>query len=124
MKTASSCICILFLAISITFAQSPCAVFPANNVWNTAIDQLPVHPSSSSWVSTIGVGKYLHADFGAGLYGGASIGIPYVTVPGSQTMYPATFTYADESDPGPYAVPLGAPIEGGSASSGDRHAIS
>jgi hypothetical protein len=31
--------------------------------------------------------------------------------------------YADESDPGPYAVPLDAPIEGGSASTGDRHAI-
>src|SRR4029078_3919150 len=28
-----------------------------------------------------------------------------------------------ESDPGPYAVPLDAPIEGGSGSTGDRHAI-
>jgi len=35
-----------------------------------------------------------------------------------------SFYYADESDPGPYAVPLNAPIEGGSASTGDRHAIS
>src|SRR5262249_32915464 len=33
------------------------------------------------------------------------------------------FLYADESDPGPYAVPLDAPIEGGSGSTGDRHAI-
>src|SRR6185503_10153333 len=37
--------------------------------------------------------------------------------------YPATFLYWDESDPGPYAVPLNAPIEGGSNSTGDRHAI-
>ena len=29
----------------------------------------------------------------------------------------------DESDPGPYAVPLNAPIEGGSSSTGDRHVI-
>ena len=40
------------------------------------------------------------------------IGIPFITVPGTQTKYPASFTYADESDPGPYAVPLNAPIEG------------
>jgi hypothetical protein len=57
------------------------------------------------------------------LYNGAPIGIPYVTVPGTQTKYPASFTYADESDPGPYAIPLDAPIEGGAQSSGDRHAL-
>jgi hypothetical protein len=34
------------------------------------------------------------------------------------------FNYADESDPGLYAIPLNAPIEGGSAGAGDRHAIS
>src|SRR5713226_10724328 len=108
-------------------AQAPtvgnCTVFPADNIWNTRIDQLPVHPSSSTWVTTIGASSHLHPDFGAGLYAGGPIGIPYVTVPGTQTKYPATFLYADESDPGPYAVPLNAPIEGGSQSTGDRHAI-
>ncbi len=44
-------------------------------------------------------------------------------MPGTQTKYPATFTYPSESDPGPYAIPLNAPIEGGSASTGDRHVI-
>ena len=34
-----------------------------------------------------------------------------------------TFDYDDESDPGPYPVPPGAPIEGGVASSGDRHVL-
>ena len=48
---------------------------------------------------------------------------PFITVPGTQTKYPATFLYDDESDAGPYAVPLNAPIEGGSSSTGDRHAI-
>jgi hypothetical protein len=101
-----------------------CPVFPTDNIWNTRIDQLPVHPSSSTWVNTIGASATLRADFGSGTYNGGPIGIPYVTVPGTQTKYPATFLYQSESDPGPYAVPLNAPIEGGSASDGDRHAIS
>ena len=108
------------------WAQTPtigsCTVFPANNIWNTAVDQLPVSGNSSTYVSTIGTGTKLHPDFGT-VYDGAPNGIPYVTVPGTQTKYPATFAYADESDPGPYAVPLDAPIEGGSSSTGDRHVI-
>lgn len=88
------------------------------------MDQLPVAPSTSTYVNTIGAATGVHADFGSGLWDGGPIGIPFITVPGTQTKYPASFTYADESDPGPYAVPLTAPIEGGSASTGDRHAIS
>ena len=110
------------------FAQSPlvgnCGVLPADNIWNTAVDTLPVSPSSSTWVNTIGATTGVHPDFGAGLWNGATIGIPFVTVPGTQTKYPATFTYQSESDTGPYAIPLNAPIEGGSASTGDRHVIS
>ncbi len=109
-------------------AQPPtvgnCTVFPADNIWNTRIDQLAVHPSSSTWVNTIGPTAHLHPDFGSGLYEGAPMGIPFVTVPGTQTKYPATFTYQSDSDTGPYAIPLNAPIEGGSSSTGDRHAIS
>src|SRR5882724_1361436 len=100
-----------------------CPVLPADNIWNTPIDQLPLDANSATYVATIGAGTTLHADFGAGLYAGGPIGIPFITVPGTQTKYPATFQYADESDPGPYAVPLNAPIEGGSQSTGDRHAI-
>ena len=117
----------LLLLASAAHATPPtigaCPVLPADNIWNTPIDQLPLDPNSATYVSTIGSGTTLHADFGAGLYNGGPIGIPYVTVPGTQTKYPATFLYADESDPGPYAVPLNAPIEGGSQSTGDRHAI-
>ena len=103
--------------------EGNCPVFPADNIWNTRIDQLPVHPSSSTWVTTIGPSLPLHPDFGSGTYNGEPIGIPYVDVPGTQTKYPATFTYQSESDPGPYAIPLNAPIEGGSSSTGDRHVI-
>jgi hypothetical protein len=110
-----------------SWAQPPkagtCSIFPADNIWNTPVDTLPVSANSAAYVSTIGASSPTHADFGAGLWDGGPIGIPWITVPGTQMKYPATFQYADESDPGPYAIPLSAPIEGGSASTGDRHAI-
>ena len=102
---------------------SGCSVLPANNIWNTPVDTLPVLANSASMVTTIGAGTGFHADFGAGMWDGGPIGIPFITVSGTQTKYPATFTYADESDQGPYAVPLTAPIEGGPNATGDRHAI-
>ena len=120
--------CAALLATPVLLAQAPtignCTVFPADNVWNTPIDTLPVDLNSTTYVNTVGASLGLKADFGAGLWNGGPIGIPFVTVPGTQTKYPATFLYWDESDPGPYAVPLNAPIEGGSQSNGDRHAIS
>ena len=100
-----------------------CSVFPSNNIWNMPVDKLPVSPNSANYVNTIGSTLPLHPDFGT-VFDGAPNGIPYVTVPGTQTLYPATFTYQSESDPGPYAIPLDAPIEGGSSGTGDRHVIS
>jgi hypothetical protein len=100
-----------------------CSVLPANNIWNTPVDALAVLSNSASMVTTIGANTGFHADFGAGRWDGGPIGIPFITVRGTQTKYPATFYYASESDAGPYAIPLSAPIEGGSNSTGDRHAI-
>ena len=100
-----------------------CAVLPADNIWNTPVDTLPVLSNSTSMVNTIGPSTGFHADFGAGTWNGGPIGIPFITVSGTQTQYSASFLYWDESDPGPYAIPLNAPIEGGSNSTGDRHAI-
>jgi hypothetical protein len=52
------------------------------------------------------------------------MGIPYVVVPGSQLKVAMHWqAYGDESDKGPYPVPPDAPIEGGAASSGDRHVL-
>ena len=114
-------------AAALSFAQPPmigtCSVLPADNIWNTPVETLPVAALSAAYVSTIGLTSPTHADFGSGTWDGGPIGIPWVQVAGSQTKYPVTFQYADESDPGPYAVPLSAPIEGGSNSTGDRHAI-
>jgi len=104
-------------------AIGSCPVLPADNIWNTPIDTLPVAANSAAYINTIGSSKGLHADFGSGTWDGAPIGIPFVTVPGTTPKYPATFTYQSESDPGPYAIPLNTPIEGGPSSSGDRHVI-
>ena len=94
-----------------------CQIFPSNNPWNMDISKLPVHPKSAAWVQTIGPDLPLHPDWGPN---GA---IPYVLVKGNQKKVPITFEYGDESDPGPYPIPLNAPIEGGPESDGDRHVI-
>jgi len=100
-----------------------CPVLPADNVWNTPVESLPVDPRSSDYIRAIGADKGVHPDFGSGLWEGAPIGIPYNIVPGTQTRVDITFDYADESDPGPYPIPPDAEIEGGPASSGDRHVL-
>jgi hypothetical protein len=100
-----------------------CAVFPADNIWNVPVDTLPVHTSSDAYVATIGADAHVHADFGSGTWDGGPIGIPYVDVPGTQPTVTVAFDYDDESDPGPYPIPPGAPIEGGPESKGDRHVL-
>jgi hypothetical protein len=101
-----------------------CSIFPTNNIWNTRIDSLPIHERSDDYVAAIGLDAPVHPDFGAGLWDGGPIGIPFIVVPADQPMIPIEFTaYGDESDPGPYPAPLDAPIEGGSESDGDRHVL-
>ncbi|HMA33781.1 MAG TPA: hypothetical protein VKY74_04805 [Chloroflexia bacterium] len=101
----------------------PCVFFPPDNIWNRNIASLPIHPRSAAYMASIGLSDSVHPDFGAGLYEGEPIGIPYTTVPGRQPGVPLSFTYNDESDPGPYPIPTAAPIEGGPNSSGDRHVL-
>jgi hypothetical protein len=100
-----------------------CPLQPADNVWNIRVGGLPLATNSASFVSTIGNGGALHPDFGAATWDGGPIGIPFVTVPGDQPKVDVTFSYDDDSDPGPYPVPANPPIEGGPQSSGDRHIL-
>jgi hypothetical protein len=100
-----------------------CPVFPKSNPWNQRVDKLPLLANSGAIVRSIGAGAGVHADFGSGLYNGAPIGIPFVTVSKKQKKVRVTFEYADESDKGPYPIPPNAPIEGGRGSSGDRHVL-
>ena len=100
-----------------------CPVFPSNNVWHANISKLPVNRHSAAWLASMSAAsKHLHPDFGPS---GESMpyGIPYIVVPSSHQKVSVSFDYADESDPGPYPFGSDTPIEGGSSSSGDRHAI-
>lgn len=102
--------------------------FPANNAWNKDISKDPVDPNSDNLIASIGLDTGLHPDFGSGTYAHAIIGIPYVVVPDSQMYVPIHFkAYKDESDKGPYPVPMDAPIEGmrpdGKNFGGDRHVV-
>ena len=108
-------------------AQSPalagCAVLPADNIWNTPVNTLPVLAESDQYINSIGRTTGMHADFGSGTWNGASIGIPLTLVRNSQPLVPVAFDYAGESDAGPYPIPASAAIEGGPASDGDRHIL-
>jgi hypothetical protein len=70
-------------------------------------------------VAAIGRDLPLHADFGSGLWEGRPIGIPYDVVTRRTPRSRVAFDYADESDRGPYPIPRGVHVEGGS----DRHAL-
>jgi hypothetical protein len=96
-------------------------MFPADNAWNQDISQSPLHPRSPQIIARIQAdgGDNLHPDFGEN----PDYGIPYVVVPATQPLVPITYTaYGDESDAGPFPIPLDAPVEGGGAS-GDRHVL-
>ena len=98
--------------------------FPASHAWNTDISAAPVDPSSATILASIGLTNALRPDFGAGLWDGGPIGIPYHVVAGSQARVTVRMVgYPDESDPGPYPLPAGVSIEGGGASDGDRHVL-
>ncbi|MEX8518625.1 MAG: hypothetical protein AB3X44_08945 [Leptothrix sp. (in: b-proteobacteria)] len=98
--------------------------FPASNAWNSDVSAAAVDANSSAILSSIGLSTGLRPDFGSGSWNGGPIGIPYHVVAGTQAKVKINYTaYGSESDPGPYPVPAGAPIEGGSAGDGDRHVL-
>ena len=100
-----------------------CPVFPPDNPWNHDISSAPLHPRSAAIIATIQANgtDNLHPDFGSN----PDYGIPYVVVPATQPRVPVAYdAYGDESDPGPFPIPLDAPVEGApGATSGDRHVI-
>lgn len=102
-----------------------CALFPDDNYWHADVSRLPVHRDSDTFIDTIGRDTGLHADFGAGVYEGSWIGIPYTVVDGEQPDVDVSFRYDEESDPGPYPIPADAPIEGGPdfVEDSDRHVL-
>ena len=92
-------------------------MFPANNPWNADISHYPVDPKSANYIKSIP--GNLHPDFG----NTNGYGIPFNVVPADQARVPVSFTYASQSDPGPYPIPPNAYIEGWPHPSGDRHVL-
>ncbi len=95
-----------------------CALFPPDDPWNRDVSNDPVDPRSDAYIANIARHgpTRLHADFGSS----ARHGIPFAVVPESQPPVPVTYDeYGDESDPGPFPIPLTAPIEAGR----DRHVL-
>lgn len=94
---------------------TPCGCFPSDNVWNTDISNLPVHPLSSQWVTSIGAGKNLDLGFGP-----PNWGMPWVVTDSSTPKYAVSFRSPYDSDPGPYPFGPNTPLEQGT---GDYHAF-
>jgi hypothetical protein len=95
-------------------------IFPADNAWNTAVDSADQLDAAATamYLPNMAMSTGLHHDWSAIANG--DYGIPYVVVPADQPKVPITITeYPGDSDPGPYPIPLDAPIEKG----GDAHVI-
>jgi hypothetical protein len=77
---------------------SGCPVLPANHLFNTPIDALPVHPMSAQFITTIGGGTNIHLDLGTETNQADPefYGIPWQIVNGSSFTWPAVvFASAD-----------------------------
>ena len=78
-------------------------VFPPDNPWNQVITNWHVHPDSKRIVASVGNEKPLRYNPDMG----------FILVPPNQPRVEVKLTgYPDESDKGPYPVPVGIPIEG------------
>jgi hypothetical protein len=98
------------------------ASLPTEAAWNQDVSKAPRDPRSAAYISYIDShgGDHLHPDFGSP----RPYGFPLSVVGAGQRQLPIHYTaYGDESDPGPFPVPAGAPVEGGNHSDGDRHVL-
>lgn len=77
-----------------------CPILPANHIFNTAIADLPVDPSSAAYITTIGPARKLHLDLGQQTDQQAAdfYGIPYNVIHGATDPW-GTVAYKS-SDPG------------------------
>ncbi|MGB4776712.1 MAG: hypothetical protein WBP45_16150 [Daejeonella sp.] len=92
-------------------------IFPNDNPWNMDISNSSTDKMSDEIIKNL-QNFSLRANFGSGLWEGAPIGIPYSIVCGNEPKRTVIFrknqyddNYGHESDPGPYPIPLNAPIE-------------
>ena len=96
-----------------------CPIFPANNPLNEEIAHAPVNPNSTKYVNAIGAAGHLYAYFGAN----PRESMEYTVVGPNQPKVPIHVTeFRRSSNPGPYPIPLNAPIEGAGTAS-DAHVL-
>ncbi len=100
------------------------AIFPSDNAWHKDISAAPVDPFSTQIIAKFATSP-VHPDFGSGLIDGNPFGFPFTVVCGSQPKVAVVYransidgNFGSESDPGPFPIPLDAPIE-----PGDGHVI-
>ncbi|MES2794287.1 MAG: hypothetical protein V4719_32030 [Planctomycetota bacterium] len=78
-------------------------IFPADNPWNTPVDDWPVHPNSQAIIASVGEAKPLRYNPDMG----------FVLVPPNQKSVEVKLNdNVEESDPGPYPLPDSVLIEG------------
>src|SRR5256885_1460298 len=71
-----------------------CPIYPADDVWHSLVQGLPVLPQSDAWIANMGgPSRLLHPDFGAYPYG-----YQLQVVDGSTPTTHLAFDYAGESD--------------------------
>jgi hypothetical protein len=107
-----------------TVPGTTCTMFPADNYWHADVSRLKVNPRSAQWKSHMSPTRKLHPDFGPS-YGAQPVpyGIPLTVVASTHAKVAVTFTYAAESNRIGYPLGTDTRIEGGAASTGDRHAV-
>lgn len=98
----------IILSLTSAFAAPPsiggCQIFPADHIFNTRIDSLPVHTDSAAYLQTISSSaRRLHLDLGQSedMSSAEYYGIPYNVVGGAATTWQPLFYgdgYPDESD--------------------------
>jgi hypothetical protein len=87
--------------------MSAVELFPADNPWNTLIEDWPVHPNSKKLVASVGANKPLRYNRDMSFV---------IVPPGQKKVDVKIIQDPSESDPGPYPVPNNTPIEGWPAS--------
>ena len=88
--------------------------FPADNVWNTPVANLPVDPHSAQWLAAMDATTTNLQPVAPPTYG-----MPINAVPPGHAFVPLAFG-SSGNDPGPYRFGPDTQIEGGTV---DRHAI-
>jgi hypothetical protein len=77
-----------------------CPLLPADHLFNTPIDSLPVHPNSAAFITTIGTTRRIHLDMGTQTNQSAAdfYGIPFNVVDGSTFSWPTVAFASTDPD--------------------------